>query len=112
MFNRLHTLFLAILITTSVARASSNGSWNGHLSDAQGKPLTGAIVLLHSVSTGRVYSATSTPEGRFAFSAIDAGSYELAVEINSKEWKAEAPLVVKEASAMSTSLQLTTAGQV
>lgn len=113
MLNRLHTLFfLAILIATPAASAASNAMWNGRLSDAQGKPLTGARVVLHSAATGRVYTATSTAEGSFAFNAIDAGNYELAVEINRKEWKAEAPLVVKEASAMSTSLQLTTAGQV
>jgi len=113
MLNRFSiALILAILTATYVAGANSNSTWNGLVRDAEGKPVGRAIVALHSNSARQDYIATSTPKGRFAFGAIEAGSYELAVKIHSKEWKGEAPFVVKEASAILASLQLTKAGQV
>ena len=100
MLKRFHTLLvLAILAPISSARAASNSTWSGFVSDPKGKPLTGAMVVLHSASATRDYTATSTQEGRFAFAAIEAGSYELAVRVKNQEWKAGTPFMVKEASA-------------
>ena len=113
MLNRFSiALILAIMTATYVAGANSNSTWNGLVSDAQGKPVGGAIVALHSNSARRDYTATSTPEGRFAFAAINAGSYELAVKINGREWTAEAPFVVDGSNAIVKSVQLTASGQV
>ena len=111
MLNRFHTLLVLAMLTTSVSAASS-ATFRGLLSDANGKPLAGANVALHSASTGRDYTAISTPEGKFVFGAIPADSYDLTVKSNDREWRAQSRLVVKEASAILASLELTTAGQV
>ena len=112
MLNRLHTVFVAVLITTSAAGAASNATWSGLLSDANGKPLTGAIVALHSNSPRQDYSVATTPDGRFSLVSVPSGTYELTVQINDKKWKAQAPFVVKDASAILASLQLSASGQV
>jgi hypothetical protein len=113
MLNRFFIAFiLAILTATCVAGSTSNSAWNGLLSDAGGRPVSGAIVALHSKSARQDYTATSTAEGRFAFAAIEAGNYELAVKINGREWKAEAPFVVDGSSVIVRSLQLTASGRV
>jgi Carboxypeptidase regulatory-like domain len=112
MLNRLHTLFVAILITTSAASAASDATWSGLLSDANGKPLSGAIVALHSNSPRQDYAVVTTPDGRFSLVSVPAGTYELTVQINDRKWKAQAPFVVRDASAILASLQLRTSGQV
>ena len=109
--NRFHALLVLAMLTTSVS-AASNATFRGLLSDANGKPLAGANVALHSASTGREYTAISTREGTFVFGAIPADSYDLTVKSNHREWRAQSRLVVEDASAILASLELTIAGQV
>jgi len=111
MLNRFHTLVVLAILTTPVS-AASKATFRGSLCDANGKPLAGANVALRSASTGRDYTAISTREGKFVFGAIPADSYDLTVKSNDREWRAQSRLVVKEASAILASVQLTTAGQV
>src|SRR5271165_438813 len=110
--NRLCILCLGVVLATGpVAGALSGASWNGALTDGSGKPVATAVVNLHSTFGGRDYPATTAADGKFAFAAIAAGSYEVSVRIGGKEWKAPAPLVVIGEETLSAVLQISTQGQ-
>ena len=81
------------------------------LRDGAGKALAGAGVRLHSASGGRDYSATTAANGTFAFADIAAGTYEASVKVADREWKGAAWLVVKDASPLTMSLQISSPGQ-
>jgi hypothetical protein len=80
------------------------------LNDADGKPVAGGVIHLRSGAAHQEASATSNQNGQFSFSTLDPGSYELSVKSNGKEWKSGTPFVVKDASAILTSLHLTAEG--
>jgi hypothetical protein len=84
--------FGLVLLAVPGAAAVSGASWNGRLSDASGKPVADAILLLHPAAGGRDYTTTAT--GKFAFTDIAGGSYEVSLQTGDKEWKA-GPLVSK-----------------
>src|SRR6476661_167690 len=109
--SRSHILssFLAF-IWIPIAVALSSAAWSGHLSDSAGKPVSAAVVRLHSASAGRDYTSTTKADGTFAFSDLPADRYELSVNVSDKQWKAESPLVVAREAMIS--LQLTSSGQV
>jgi hypothetical protein len=98
------------LVWIPVAVALSSAGWNGHLSDSSGKPVSAAIVRLHSASAGRDYTSTTKSDGTFIFADLPADRYELSVSVSDKQWKAESPLVVAKEAMLS--LQLTSSGQV
>ncbi|HYM76260.1 MAG TPA: TonB-dependent receptor [Candidatus Dormibacteraeota bacterium] len=112
MKNRFSTVLVAVilLLIGSSAMGASGSSWSAQLSDADGKAAVGGVIQLHG--SARDYTATSGENGQFTFPSLDAGSYELSVKLGGKEWKAEAPFVVKDASAILTSVQLMSSGQV
>ncbi|MGA8340995.1 MAG: carboxypeptidase-like regulatory domain-containing protein, partial [Candidatus Sulfotelmatobacter sp.] len=70
-----------------------------------------AVVTLRSSSGGRDYTVRTASSGKFAFAEIVAGSYEVSVKVADREWKAVAPLVVKDASTLTMALQLSSPGQ-
>jgi carboxypeptidase family protein/TonB-dependent receptor-like protein len=112
MQSRSHRLYAFIfLIWIPVAVALSTAAWSGHLSDSAGKPVSGAVVRLHSAAAGHDYSATTGADGKFAFAHLPPDRYELSLSILDKHWKAESPLVVAMEN-VATSLQLTGSGQV
>jgi len=105
--NRIWTLSVTVvLLAGTMAAAASGASWNGVLSDSTGKPVAEAVVELHSASSGRDHIATTAANGKFAFAEIEFGSYDVSVKIADKEWKAGAPIVVKDAAALTLSLQI------
>ena len=89
-----------------VADAATGAAWHGTVSDASGKPVSHAVVKLHGVSGGHDYSTTTAASGAFSFGEIAAGGYEVSVNAGDAEWKAGNPLVVKDASPLSLSLQI------
>jgi carboxypeptidase family protein len=104
-------LFLsAILLVSLTAGAVSGASWNGVLLDSSGKPVTEAVVTLHSAAGGRDYTATSAANGKFVFGEIATGSYELSATASGKEWKAALPVVVTDGAVLTTSLQFSAVG--
>src|SRR3954467_8269966 len=113
MFDRSRIRFFSLCLTCTLfvlpANAASGGSWNGVLVDAEAKPIPGAIVTLHASSESRIYSATTTADGKFAFAEITIGTYEVSIRIAPKEWKST--LAVKDASALTMSLQIPPMGQ-
>jgi hypothetical protein len=100
-----------VLLAGSGASALSGASWSGVLTDGSGKPLAEAVVTLRSSSGGRDYTVRTASSGKFAFAEIVAGSYEVSVKVADREWKAVAPLVVKDASTLTMALQLSSPGQ-
>lgn len=108
--NRFCRYLSFILIVAGAAVAASGASWNGALSDSAGKPVSGAVINLHS--SVQNYSATTAVDGRFTFPAIALGNYELSVSSGDKQWKATAPVVVKDESVLMMSLQISDVGQV
>jgi hypothetical protein len=112
LLKRFFTGFLGLSVfTATIGFAASGASWNGALTDGSGKPVSGAVVTLHSTSGGRDYSAATAANGTFSFVAIGGGSYQVWVKSSDKEWKAAGTLVVKEAAMMTMSLQMASTGQ-
>src|SRR6201981_2703716 len=74
--------------------------------------MANAIVRLRATSRDRGYSATTAANGKFIFGDIAAGGYELSVKISDKEWKASAPLIIKDAAVLNMALQADSHGQV
>jgi hypothetical protein len=111
METRILVMCLGVALLAPLAFGASTGSWNGVLSDGAGTPVGSAVVTLHSTSFGRDYTATTAADGKFVFAGIAAGAYQVAVKLADHEWKATAPIVVGEASALSIPLQLPSSGQ-
>lgn len=99
-----------LLVTVVAAAAPSGASWIGVLTDSVGKPVAGAVVKLHSAD--HEYTTTTLASGRFEFAEIATGTYELSVKTSDRELKTTTPFVVKDAAALTISLQLTSSGQV
>ncbi len=105
--NRIWILpFGVVLLAGTIAAAPSGASWSGVLSDSSGKPVAEAVVVLHAASVGHDYIATTAANGKFAFAAIELGGYDVSVKIADQEWKAAAPIVVKDADALTLSLRI------
>ena len=101
---------ICVCLMMLVGGAVGLTSWDGLLIDSSGKPVAGAVVRLHSVS-GRDYRASTTGGGKFAFSEIDPGSYEVSVQTAGRESKSAGPVVVRD-STVSFSLQMLASGEV
>ncbi len=97
---------VAALAAAPLAGAVSVSSWSGVLRDHAGKPVGEAIVKLRSTSRDRDYTTRASATGNFTFSEIVAGDYELSVETAGKTWKMATPLVIKERTSFSATLQL------
>jgi carboxypeptidase family protein len=93
------------------AVAVSGAAWNGTVSDGAGRPVSRAVVRLHSTVGSRQYSATASADGKFALAEIVAGTYEISVTVDEKEWKAPSSLAVKNAGILTAGLQLSSQGQ-
>jgi hypothetical protein len=101
----------AVLLISPVFAAASGTSWNGRLIDDAGKNVADAVVKLHSATAGHDYAATTAANGKFAFAEVAAGSYEVSVTVADKVWKAATALLVKDASLLTTSLQIAAKGE-
>ena len=103
-------LFILLTASFSFLWAQSDAPWHGVMTDSGGDPVSAATVTLHSAEA-RDYTADAT-NGKFDFAAIPSGTYQLSVTVAGKEWKSNTPIIVKDATPIAFSLQLTTAGQI
>jgi hypothetical protein len=101
----------ALLLISPVVAAASGTSWNGRLIDDTGKPLPEAVVKLHSASAGHDYTATTAANGKFVLAEIAEGSYEISVMLADRVVKSAAPIIIKDASLLTMSLQIAAQGQ-
>ena len=79
------------------------------LRDNSGTPIVGVTVILSDGSGKSAYTAITTAEGGFAFSAIAPGTYKVSAVAQRGTYQAAQSLVVTEGSALTTSLQLSVA---
>src|SRR5882672_5655827 len=100
------TACLWAILTTSMAAAATKGSWNGSLRDEAGNPIREATVRLHLTSGGSEYIAQTSAGGKFVFRDVAAGTYELVVENHGRAWKLADPVVIKDGTTLTASLQL------
>src|SRR5579863_7016374 len=110
---RIHSAILIVVWLAAHAGAVSGGSWNGVLVDAAYKPVPGVVLSLRDAQGGHDYTATTDADGRFAFQAIPAGSYEVAAAaISGEVWKSPARLQIKDTDALTTGLRLSPGHQI
>src|SRR6266568_781441 len=103
--NRIFFLCLvSAFIVLDAAAGTAGASWNGTLTDGEGKPIAGSVITLHAPSNNRIYTATTAIDGRFAIADIVPGIYEVSAKIAEREWTST--LVVKDASPLTMSLQI------
>src|SRR6266576_813751 len=100
------TACLWAILATFMAAAPTKGSWNGSLRDEAGNPIREATIRLHLTSGGSEYTAQTSAGGQFVFREIGAGTYELVVENHERAWKLPAPVVIKDGTTLTASLQL------
>jgi hypothetical protein len=72
-----HLIFL--FCTLAACWASASGGIAGVVKDASGAVLAGATVALTSSGTGMKRTATTTPEGSYAFPSLPVGRYDIEV---------------------------------
>src|SRR5262249_9788259 len=70
---------LSISLVAQWVAGQAGGSWQGSVVDDAGKPVTAAIVKLHSASASGDYTAGTDSSGAFKFEPIPAGTYQLSV---------------------------------
>lgn len=76
----LTTFFLPLLaLQTLDARSLRWASWSGALSDAGGKPLSGAVIELRAASSRLHFRTTTNRQGVFSFSDLPSGRYSVSV---------------------------------
>jgi len=113
MIRSLGTMVACLLwaVLGAPAFAADSASWNGLVIDSSGKPVAAAIVRLHRNREADDFLATTSAKGTFILSVIPAASYQVSVKIGDKEWKAAAPLAIKDGGKLATVLQLSATSQ-
>ena len=103
-----------VLVMLGAARptcASSRGSWTGWLRDGDGRPLRDATVRLKGPDGTVSYSATTSVSGKFAFSGIPAGSYQVSVESAHQVWTSVDPVAINQGTPLTAALELSSQTQ-
>src|ERR1700685_182473 len=76
MLSRLTVAVMLVLFWLPSLRAA-DGSVTGHLTDPQGRPIIGAKIRLVSGENSSPVGTTSDSAGRFVFSTLTEGAYQL-----------------------------------
>jgi tetratricopeptide (TPR) repeat protein len=77
------TLMIALCATQALAQAS--GTVKGVCKDAEGKPVTGAVVEWRNMDNGRKYSLKTNGKGEYFSLGIDPGKYEVTLNKDGKQ---------------------------
>ena len=73
-------LTLFVFCTLAWSQTRDTASLLGNVSDTQGAAIVGAPVTLTNTSTGQVRTVVTDDSGRYKFSLLRVGTYQLAVE--------------------------------
>ena len=92
-------------------RSSPLPSWSGVLRDAAGNPVGAATIKLFAAETNSEYSAKTSINGEFVFSAVAPGKYTVTASLTDKIWTAAEAVVIKDGAALTSGLQLSASGQ-
>ena len=76
----LHLLLVALLAGTPAVGQTVTGTVSGTVVDSSGATIAGASIRLVNERTGNSRLVTTNDEGRFAFAAIQPGTYSVRVE--------------------------------
>jgi hypothetical protein len=107
-------IIVVLLLLFSVAdssRALPPASWVGLLTDASGKPLADARVIVTANSGTNTFSAQTSPKGEFQFAAIAPGTYTVTVQSAGLTWKLAASLTINDGAPLTAALQLSSQEQ-
>src|SRR5579859_4964807 len=96
---------LGMLSSFAAAADSASGSLKGVAVAADGRPLAGATIELRSTSGQSPASTNTSGDGKFQFSNIPAGEYELSVSSNGTEYRAKSRIVVSSDTTVTTELK-------
>src|SRR5215210_5677400 len=79
------TLFTAALLTAFAPRAAAQttGSISGTVADEKGAAIAGATATARNVETNLTRTAQTDADGRYRFTGMPGGSYEITVEASS-----------------------------
>ena len=67
----------ALVLTLAALVSAANGNVSGNLTDPQGRSIAGATIRLASSRYSNPLESVSGPGGRFAFSSVAEGTYQL-----------------------------------
>lgn len=99
--------YIVGLLTLSIALIAQNAaSVSGNITDQNGKPISNAKVSLKNVSTGQTADTQVDAQGRYGFSAVAPGQYEVSVSAGSFTAKTTA-ISLAGATRMKANIQLT-----
>ena len=73
---------------------SATGSVQGVIRSQGQKPLAGALVLLRNIDTRGTFTQLTAPAGKFSFSGLPAGTYEVVVSSPGMKFEKGARVVV------------------
>ncbi|HKH66863.1 MAG TPA: carboxypeptidase-like regulatory domain-containing protein, partial [Reyranella sp.] len=99
-----------VVLTASAAAAQTSATIAGTASDTSGGALPGVTLALRNTATGLARATTSTPDGRFIFAGIPAGTYELRAELAGFRPVVRQNLVVTVAQSLSVPLVMDVGG--
>ena len=88
----------ALLLCAGVGQATIFGSIRGIVHDPQHRPISGAVVKLHSKTSDWSQSTQTNADGEFAFTAVPVGDYSVTVSAPAFETSAQTLTVVAESS--------------
>jgi len=105
-FAKLLLCAIILLVLAPSMRSVPASSWTGVLRDDAGSPARNAQLTLHSESSRRDYSVSTSASGQFSFVGLPEGSYELSVSAGGRIWRATKPFIVKDGTALTAALRL------
>lgn len=73
----LATCAVSVCLHAAWAQSATSGALSGTVKDAQDAPIAGAAVTLANRATNQAYSATTDDNGRYQFSLLPPGAYEV-----------------------------------
>jgi len=104
-------IFVVLVFAYRSAAAAPGATWTGTLTDSAGQPVFRGFISFDMLTgTRQDHAVTTVPDGEFALTDLDPGTYSLSVMIEDKQWKAPSPVVVKDSSPMIMTLRLPASG--
>lgn len=97
--------FITVLATTCQGQ-SNFGRISGTVMDSSGAAVGGAAVTAVNTGTGARQVLTTDPGGAFVFAALEAGTYDVSVEIKGFKSSRQTGVVLNAASARSLTFEL------